>query len=116
LARKKSETPSDIDKSAFYFIQYCGACHPGGWGEYDTQCPLLQRGNQKFSNEPWNPALLDGGLAPTVWGPELQRRGIRAVSEADCLICHLKGCAWKEGRRAPARAFRTGLRRCQAGT
>src|SRR5512136_698026 len=36
LARKRSETTSDIDKSAFYFVQFCGACHPGGGcGEYD---------------------------------------------------------------------------------
>jgi hypothetical protein len=38
LAKKVNQTPSEIDKSSFSFVQNCGACHPGGgWGEYDRK-------------------------------------------------------------------------------
>ena len=114
LARKKSETPSEIDKSAFYFVQYCGACHPGGgWGEYDRNGSLYyNEETQKFGNEPLETGfLLDGdytpyGMGNLMFGAPWNASG---VSEADCLICHLKGYAWKE--RAVTlrdRAFRIG--------
>ena len=38
LARKVNQHPSEIDKSSFFFVQNCGACHPGGgFGEYDRK-------------------------------------------------------------------------------
>jgi hypothetical protein len=113
LARKKSETPSDIDKSAFYFVQYCGACHPGGGGgEYDRNGILYySEETRKWGNEQLEPGfLLDGDYTPytmaeLMFGAPWNKSG---VSEADCLICHLKGYAWKERAAAlRSREFRT---------
>jgi hypothetical protein len=113
LARKRSEIPTDIDKSAFYFVQYCGACHPGGgWGEYDRNGNLYYSEEaQKFGNEPLEAGfLLDGDYTPysmgdLLFGAPWDKSG---VSEADCLICHLTGYAWKERAAAlQRRAFRT---------
>ena len=114
LARKRSETPSDIDKSAFYYVQYCGACHPGGgWGEYDRKnTRYYSEETQTFGNEPLEPGfLLDGDYTPysvadLKFGAPWNASG---VSEADCLICHLTGYAWKERAAAlQRRAFRNG--------
>ena len=30
LSRKTNQVFSEMDKSSFFFVQNCGACHPGG--------------------------------------------------------------------------------------
>ena len=101
LARKVNQPPSEIDKSSFFFVQNCGTCHPGGgFGEYDRKGNLYyNEGTKKFGYElsGENPAL-DGDYTPFSdgdgqYGSPWDKSG---VSEADCLICHLKGYQWKE--------------------
>ena len=101
LAKKINQQPSEIDKSSFYFVQNCGACHPGGgWGEYDRKGNLYyNEESKKFGYEVSgdNP-LLDGDYSPFSngnpnYGASWDQSG---VSEGDCLICHLKGYQWKE--------------------
>lgn len=105
-----NESPSDIDKSVFSFIKNCGACHPGGgFGEFD------RRGNLYFSEETQRfgveasqgSFLFDGDYTPYTSGDINVRApwDQSGVSEADCLICHLKGYAWKER----AEALRAGV-------
>ena len=101
LAKKVNQHPSEIDKSSFSFVQNCGACHPGGgWSEYDRKGQLYyNEEGKKFGYEdsggsPW----LDGDYTPfsngnANYGAPWDQSG---VSEADCLICHLKGYQWKE--------------------
>jgi len=101
LAKKSNQHLSEIDKSSFYFVQNCGACHPGGgWGEFDRKGNLYYNEESKkfgceFSGD--NP-LLDGDYTPfsngnSNYGAPWDQSG---VSEGDCLICHLKGYQWKE--------------------
>lgn len=101
LAKKRNRHPSEIDKSSFFFIQNCGACHPGGGsGEFDRNGNLYyNEETKKFGYElsGENPAL-DGDYTPSSmgdnqYGAPWNKSG---VSEADCLICHLKGYQWKE--------------------
>jgi hypothetical protein len=101
LAKKVNPSPSDIDKSAFYFLQNCGVCHPGGgFGEQDRDGNLYYNEEaKKFGHEisERNP-LFDGDYTPYSmgdpdWGASWDKSG---VSEADCLLCHLKGYQWKE--------------------
>jgi hypothetical protein len=101
LAKKMNQHPSEIDKSSFYFVQHCGACHPGGgWGEYDRKGNLYyDEETKKFGYELSrdNP-LLDGDYSPLSsgdvnYGAPWDRSG---VSEVDCLLCHLKGYQWKD--------------------
>jgi hypothetical protein len=101
LAKKINQHPSEIDKSSFYFVQNCGACHPGGgWGEYDRSGHLYyDEESKKFGYEDSEGSpLLDGDYTPfsngnALYGAPWDQSG---VSEADCLICHLKGYQWKE--------------------
>ena len=101
LARKISRQPSEIDTSSFYFLQNCGACHPGGgFGEYDRKGNLYyNEGTKKFGYElSGELPELDGDYTPVSdgdrnYGSPWDKSG---VSEADCLICHLKGYQWKE--------------------
>ena len=101
LARKTSRQPSEIDKSSFSFLQNCGACHPGGgFGEYDRKGNLYyNEGTKKLGYElSGEPPELDGDYTPVSdgdrnYGSPWDKSG---VSEADCLICHLKGYQWKE--------------------
>lgn len=114
LAKKVNQHPSEIDKSSFYFVQHCGTCHPGGgWSEYDRRGNLYyDEESRKFGYELSrdNP-LLDGDYTPLSsgdvnYGSPWDRSG---VSEADCLICHLKGYQWRERAAAfRARLFRYG--------
>jgi hypothetical protein len=101
LAKKISPDLSEIDKSSFYFVQNCGACHPGGgWGEFDRKGNLYYNEESKkfgyeFSED--NPTL-DGDYTPVSsgnsnYGAPWDQSG---VSEGDCLICHLKGYQWKD--------------------
>ena len=101
MAKKANQHPSEIDKSSFFIVQNCGSCHPGGgFGEYDRKGNLYyneetRKFGYEFSGD--NP-LLDGDYSPlslgdTNYGAPWNRSG---VSEADCLICHLKGYQWKE--------------------
>ena len=101
LAKKVNQHPSEIDKSSFAFVQNCGACHPGGGGsEYDRRGHLYYDGESKrFGYEDsGGSSLLDGDYTPfsngnANYGAPWNESG---VSEADCLICHLKGYQWKE--------------------
>jgi len=114
LARKTNQHPSEIDKSSFYFVQHCGACHPGGGGsEYDRKGNLYyDEESKKFGYELSrdNP-LLDGDYSPLSsgdvnYGAPWDRSG---VSEVDCLLCHLKGYQWKErGAALKGRFFKYG--------
>ena len=101
LARKANQHVSEIDKSSFSFVQHCGACHPGGgWGEYDRSGHLYyDEESKKFGyGDSQESPLLDGDYTPysngnAHYGAPWDQSG---VSEADCLICHLKGYQWKE--------------------
>lgn len=101
LAKKLNQHCSEIDKSSFSFVQNCGACHPGGgWGEYDRSGRLYyDEESRKFGYEDSEGSpLLDGDYTlcsngSTYYGAPWDQSG---VSEADCLICHLKGYRWKE--------------------
>ena len=114
LAKKISQQPSEIDKSSFYFIQNCGSCHPGGgFGEYDRKGNLYyNEGTKKFGYElSGEPPELDGDYTPVSdgdrnYGSPWDKSG---VSEADCLICHLKGYQWKErGAALRGKLFKVG--------
>jgi hypothetical protein len=101
LAKKVNRNFSEIDKSSFFIVQNCGACHPGGgWGEYD------RKGNFYYNEKTNRFGYELSGDAPVLEGDYTSfsmgnpndgspwdRSG---VSEADCLICHLKGYQWKE--------------------
>ena len=114
LARKVNPQLSEIDKSSFYFVRNCGSCHPGGGpGEYDRKGNLYyNEETKKFGHElSGDPPALDGDYTPFSdgnrdYGAAWDKSG---VSEADCLICHLKGYQWKERAEAlRGRHFRTG--------
>ena len=101
LAKKVNQTPSEIDKSSFSFVQNCGACHPGGgWGEYDRKGHLYyNEETKKFGYEDSQESpLQDGDYTPFSHGNADYGApwGQSGVSEADCLVCHLKGYQWKE--------------------
>ncbi len=114
LAKKVNQNFSEMDKSSFFFVQNCGACHPGGgWGEYD------RKGNLYYNEETKNLVMnfqemircWMGTIPPSVmgnanYGAPWDQSG---VSEADCLICHLKGYQWKErGATLRGRFFKYG--------
>jgi len=101
LTRKTNRQFSEMDKSSFFFVQNCGVCHPGGgWGEFDRKDNLYYNEETKafgFELSGDNPTF-DGDYTSFSGGNEKHgapwdRSG---VSEADCLICHLKGYQWKE--------------------
>lgn len=99
LAKKLNQQLSEIDLSSFSFVQSCGACHPGGgWSEYDRTGRLYyDQDANKVGYEGEN-SLLDGDYTPSSngnsgYGAPWVESG---VSQADCLICHLKGYRWKE--------------------
>jgi len=80
-----------MDKPSFYWAKVCGVCHPGGGpSEYDRE------GNRydEFARDPKNfiqpkgDNFLDGDYYQSDWVKS-------GVSEADCLMCHLKGYDWK---------------------
>ena len=108
LAKKSNQTPSEIDKSSFFFVQNCGVCHPGGgFGEYDRKGNLYyNRENKKFGYElSGDYPFLDGdytdfAMGNASYGSPWDSSG---PSEADCLICHLKGYQWKERAAYPKR-------------
>lgn len=99
LSKKINMSPSEMDKSSFFYVENCGSCHPGGgWGEYDRKGNLYyDEENKKFGYEisgdtPW----IDGdyssfSMGNLKYGAPWNESG---VSEADCLICHLKGYKW----------------------
>jgi len=101
LAKKVNQNPSEIDKSSFFFVRNCGPCHPGGgWGEYDRRGNLYyDEKTSKFGYEiSGDDPKLDGDYtAFNAGNPDYVALWDRSgVSEADCLICHLKGYQWKE--------------------
>jgi hypothetical protein len=101
LAKKVNQHPSEIDKSSFFFVQNCGSCHPGGgWGEYDRRGNLYyNEETEKFGYDLFQDShLFDGDYTPYSlgdigYGTPWDKSG---ASQADCLICHLKGYQWKE--------------------
>jgi hypothetical protein len=114
LAKKVNQNTSEIDKSSFYFVQNCGVCHPGGgWGEYDRKgYSYFNEESKKFGYEySGDSPLLDGDYTSNSngtpdYGAPWDQSG---VSEADCLICHLKGYQWKErGATLRGRFFKFG--------
>ena len=114
LSRKVNQHFSEMDKSSFFFVQNFGSFHPGGgWGEYDRKGNLYyNEENKKFGYElSGDDPRLDGDYTPFSMGNEKygapwDRSGL---SEADCLICHLKGYQWKErGAALRGRFFKYG--------
>jgi len=114
LAKKINRNPSEIDKSSFFFVQNCGACHPGGgFGEYDRKGYLYyNEATKTFGYElTGDVPVLDGDytsftMGNAGYGAPWDRSG---PSEADCLICHLKGYQWKErGATLRGRFFKYG--------
>lgn len=101
LSRKVNQHFSEMDKSSFFFVQNFGPFHPGGgWGEYDRKGNLYyNEENKKFGYElSGDDPRLDGdytlfSMGNEKYGAPWDRSGL---SEADCLICHLKGYQWKE--------------------
>ncbi len=101
MAKKVNRNFSEIDKSSFFIVQNCGACHPGGgFGEYDRKGNLYYNEETgKFGYEiSGDDPILDGdytsfSMGNPDYGSPWNRSG---VNEADCLICHLKGYQWKE--------------------
>jgi hypothetical protein len=101
LAKKINRNPSEIDKSTFFFVQNCGVCHPGGgFGEYDRKGnPYYNEGTQKSGYEvSGDDPIFDGDytsftMGNSGYGAPWDKSG---PSEADCLICHLRGYQWKE--------------------
>ncbi len=114
LTKKVNRHFSEMDKSSFYFVQNCGMCHPGGgWGEFDRKGNLYydeesKRFGYELSGE--DPSL-DGdytsfSMGHENYGASWDRSG---VSEADCLLCHLKGYQWQHrGAALRGRLFRFG--------
>ena len=101
LAKKVNQNLSEIDHSSFSFVQNCGGCHPGGgWGEYD------RKGQLYYDEKSKKLGYQDSGESPSLDGDYTSLNHGNAndgapwdqsgVSEADCLICHLKGYQWKE--------------------
>jgi hypothetical protein len=114
LAKKINLHASEIDMSSFSFIENCGACHPGGGpGEYDRKGNLYYNDeSKKFGYEVTGENfVLDGdytsfSAGDITHGASWDQTG---VSEADCLVCHLKGYQWKErGAAFNGRFFRVG--------
>ncbi len=114
LAKKINQSPSEIDKSSFAFVQNCGACHPGGGAtEYDRRGHLYYNEESKKSGyeDSGGSSPLDGDYTSFSngnpnYGAPWNECG---VSEADCLICHLKGYQWKErGATLRGKFFRYG--------
>ncbi|MBM4324060.1 MAG: hypothetical protein FJ115_10915 [Deltaproteobacteria bacterium] len=114
LSRKVNRQFYEMDKSPFFFVQNCGVCHPGGgWGEFDRKDNLYyNEETKKFGYEiSGDDPMLDGDYTPfsagnEKFGASWDQSG---VSEADCLICHLKGYQWKErGAVLRGRFFRYG--------
>ena len=114
LAKKVNQNPSDIDKTPFFFIQHCGRCHAGGGpGEVDRKGNFYYNEETKqFGYEISDDyALRDGDYTPInagnpLFGASWDKSGL---SEADCLLCHLKGYQWKERAAAlKGRLFRYG--------
>ena len=101
MAKKVNAHPSEIDKSSFFFVQNCGPCHPGGgFGEYDRKGNLYyNEETKKFGYELLgDDPKLDGdytsiNMGNAEYGASWDRSG---PSEADCLICHLRGYQWRE--------------------
>jgi hypothetical protein len=114
LAKKVNQHPSEIDKSSFFLVQNCGSCHPGGgWGEYDRRGNLYyNEESEKCGYELFEEShLFDGDYTPYSlgdigYGAPWNKS---SVSQADCLICHLKGYQWKErGATLRGRHFKYG--------
>jgi hypothetical protein len=114
LAKKTNTHASEIDKSSFFYVRNCGPCHPGGgFGEYDRKGNFYyDEETKKFGYElSGDDPQRDGdytsiSMGNAEYGASWDRSGL---SEADCLICHLKGYQWKErGAALRAGLFRYG--------
>jgi len=114
LAKKSNKSPSEIDKSSFWYVENCGICHPGGgWGEYDRKGILYyNEENKKFGYEiSGDQPEIDGdytqiSMGNLKYGAPWDQSGL---NEADCLMCHLKGYRWTErGATLRGRFFKFG--------
>jgi hypothetical protein len=101
LSKKINQHASEMDKSSFAFVQSCGTCHPGGgWSEYDRSGRLYydEESKKLGSEDSGESSPLDGDY--TLFSDGNADSGIpwneSGVSQADCLICHLKGYQWKD--------------------
>jgi len=95
LAAKDSASPSEIDKTSFFWTGMCAICHPGGGpGELDRDgYPYYDFAAKKFGYElaDRQSSKYDGDY--TVLDPQTGQHGvarwdITGVSEPDCMLCH----------------------------
>jgi formate dehydrogenase gamma subunit len=97
LAKKKNDSPDQIDMTPFMFTMAgdpknpampgCGSCHPGGGGlEYDRDG---KRYDTRLKADPSLAQSLDGDYFKSAWDKT-------GVVEADCLVCHLPGYNFKD--------------------
>lgn len=101
MAAKSNKSFSEIDKSAFFFAQKCGKCHPGGGGlEFDRDgYRYFDEKSGKFGYQlSGRDPKFDGDYTAfsagnPKFGAPWDKSG---VVEADCLMCHLKGYSWKK--------------------
>jgi len=101
LAKKVNQSPLRLINPLSLTFRIVALVHPWrGWGEYDRKGYLYyNEETKKFGYEDSGESfLLDGDYTPwshgkASYGAPWTKSG---VSEADCLICHLKGYQWKE--------------------
>ncbi|MHC4959043.1 MAG: hypothetical protein ACYTGN_11785, partial [Planctomycetota bacterium] len=107
MAAKTNESPSDIDKTTFWWVGLCGICHPGGGpGEYDRDGEMLWDpeagafGYQKLGKSA-DAVRLDGDYAEI----NSKTGDLRAapwdktgVAQADCMLCHRTDRVVNEGK------------------
>jgi hypothetical protein len=98
LAAKNNDSPSDLDKTSFFWTSKCGICHPGGGpGEFDRDGEMyydIETGLYGYEvlGKTAAEVELDGDYAllnpatgmvgPAPWH-------VTGVSEPDCLFCHV---------------------------
>ncbi|MHC4090349.1 MAG: hypothetical protein ACYSVY_08750 [Planctomycetota bacterium] len=94
MAAKTNPNESAIDKTSFFYMSFCGICHPGGGpGEFDRDgYRYFDAGTGQFGYElsgadptySGDYTVLDpstGNLSPAPWD-------VTGISEPDCLYCH----------------------------
>ena len=97
MAKKKNNSPDEIDLTSFEFVATgdpkmpevpgCGGCHPGGGGmELDRDG---KRYDLRLKAEPQLAQSLDGDYYQSRWDQS-------GVVEADCFVCHLPGYRFGE--------------------
>lgn len=97
MAAKTNTSPSQIDKTSFFWTSVCGMCHPGGGpGEFDRDGQRYydpqtgQFGYEKLGKTVAD-VELDGDysvLNPANGDIKAAPWDVTGVSEPDCLLCH----------------------------